>query len=56
MSDDDWSLFAVRPLRFGDVHVIWVKALSKLIRVDGAQGSIDVPGLERSLAKALPRA
>src|SRR5207249_1756486 len=30
----DWPLFA-RPLRFGDVHVVWADALVKLVRARG---------------------
>jgi hypothetical protein len=53
MSDDNWPLITVRPLRFGDVHVLWGKALGKLIHVEDTDGSIDVAALERVLATAL---
>lgn len=56
MSDDNWSLLNFRPLRFGDVYVLWGKALGKLIRGDGTGGSVDVTGLEHALATALPAA
>jgi len=32
VSDDNWSLFGTRPLRFGSVYVVWAKALGKLER------------------------
>jgi hypothetical protein len=53
---DNWSLLDLRPLRFGDVVVLWRRALLKMIRADGVSRSIDVPELERALAIALPRA
>jgi hypothetical protein len=56
MSDDNWSLFNLRPLRFGDVYVLWGEALGKLIRADVTGGSIDVGEVERALATALPAA
>ncbi len=55
VSDENWSLFDLRPLRFDDVYVLWGKALGKLIRA-GSGGSIDVGELERALATALPGA
>jgi Nuclease-related domain len=51
----DWSLFA-RPLRFGDVHVLWPRELAKLIRVEGSLGREQIDELERKLAAALPAA
>jgi hypothetical protein len=51
----DWSLFA-RPLRFGDVHVLWPRALGKLLRADGPLSRDQVTALERRLALALPAA
>jgi hypothetical protein len=56
MSDDNWSLLNFKPLRFGEVYALWGKALGKLIRADREGDPIDVPQLERSLAKALPGA
>ena len=56
MSDDNWSLLSLRPLRFNDVYVLWGKALGKLIRADSTGRSIDVTELERALATALPAA
>jgi hypothetical protein len=56
MSDDNWSLLDFKPLRFGEVYALWVKALRKLIRADRAGQPIDVPELERALAVALPAA
>jgi hypothetical protein len=56
MSDDNWSLLDFRPLRFGEVYALWGKALGKLIRADGQGQKVDVPGLERALAAALPGA
>jgi hypothetical protein len=31
MSFDNWSLLNFRPLRFGDIYVLWGKALGKLL-------------------------
>lgn len=56
MSDDNWSLLDRRPLRFGEVYVLWGKALGKLIRAKGTDGRIDLIKLERMLATALPSA
>lgn len=52
--DADWSLFA-RPLRFGDVYVLWPRALTKLVRAEGALGK-GIGEIERQLALALPAA
>ena len=54
MSDENWSLFDVRPLRFDDVYVLWGRALGKLIRAEGSTGIIDVAAVERALAGSLP--
>jgi hypothetical protein len=51
----DWSLFA-RPLRFGDVHVLWPRALGKLVRSEGPVDATTIVELERRLALALPSA
>ena len=53
--DADWSLFA-RPLRFGDVHVLWPGALGKLIRAEGPLKPEVIAQVERRLALALPPA
>jgi hypothetical protein len=55
-SPDNWSLLDFRPLRFGEVYVLWRKTLLKMIRADCASGEIDVSEVERALATALPRA
>jgi Nuclease-related domain len=54
MSDDNWSIFASRPLRFGDVYALWGKKLGELLRAQGAGPALDVAELERTLAAALP--
>jgi hypothetical protein len=51
-TDADWSLFA-RPLRFGNVHVLWPRALGKLLRADGPLTSELIAQVERRLATAL---
>jgi hypothetical protein len=56
MSDDNWSLLNIRPLRFDEVYVLWGKALGKLIRADRPGKPFDVGALERALAIALPAA
>jgi hypothetical protein len=48
MSDDNWSLLNLRPLRFGDVYVLWGTARGKLIRANRPGGSIHVREVERS--------
>ena len=53
---DNWSLLDLRPLRVGEVYVLWRRALLKLVRADGASGSINVPALERVLATSLQAA
>jgi hypothetical protein len=53
--DADWSLFA-RPLRFGDVHVLWPKALLELLRADGPLTPDVIVSVERRLTLALPPA
>lgn len=54
MSSENWSLLDRRPLRFGDVYVLWGKALGKLIRAEGALTSAQIAEIERELAVALP--
>jgi hypothetical protein len=56
MSDDNWSLLSIRPLRFDNVYVLWGKALGKLIRAEATGDRIEVGDLERALATALPAA
>ncbi len=51
----DFPLLA-RPFRFGDVHVLWPRALAKLIRAQGTVTSADISQIERKLALALPAA
>jgi hypothetical protein len=53
--DADWS-FLARPLRFGDVHVVWPKELGKRLRADGPLSTADIAQMERKLALALPAA
>ena len=53
--DADWSLFA-RPLRFGDVHVLWPRELGKLLRAEGRFDSETVVRVEQRLALSLPPA
>lgn len=54
-TDADWS-FLARPLRFEDVHVLWPRALGKLLRTDGSLTSELIAQVERRLALALPAA
>jgi hypothetical protein len=51
----DWSLFA-RPLEMDRVHVLWPRALGKLIHSEGALGREAIVEIERRLAVALPAA
>lgn len=51
----DWSLFA-RPLRFDDVHVLWPRALRKLLRANGPLTPEVIAQVERRLALELPSA
>ena len=34
ISAENWSLLNFRPLRFGEVYVLWGKALGKLLRTE----------------------
>ncbi len=54
MSSENWALLARRPRRFGDVYVLWGKALGKLIRAEGALTSAQIAEIVRELALALP--
>lgn len=56
MADDNWPLLSVRPLRFGNVYVLWGRALRKLIRAEGPVEALRISELERRLAAALPPA
>ena len=53
--DDDWSLFA-RPIEMEGVHVLWPRALDKLIRTEGPLSRNEIERIERKLALALPAA
>lgn len=48
----DWSLLA-RPLHFGEVHVLWPRALAKLARAGGPLSHEEITEIERRLALAL---
>jgi hypothetical protein len=54
MSPENWSLLNFRPLRFGEIYVLWGKALGKLLRGEAKISSDAVTELERILAVALP--
>jgi hypothetical protein len=56
ISPENWSLLNFRPLRFGEIYVLWEKALGKLLRAEAKISSDAVPELERMLATALPSA
>lgn len=51
----DWSLFA-RPIELGGAHVLWPRALGKLIRSEGTLDRETIERIERTLALALPAA
>ena len=53
--DADWSLFA-RPIEMEGVHVLWPRALGKLIRTEGSLSRDEIARIERKLALALPAA
>ena len=53
--DADWSLFA-RPIQMEGVHVLWPRALGKLIRKEGPLSRDDIAQIERKLALELPAA
>jgi hypothetical protein len=53
--DADWSLFA-RPIEMEGVHVLWPRALGKLIRTEGSLSHDEIARIERKLAQALPAA
>jgi hypothetical protein len=54
ISPENWSLLNFRPLRFGEVYVLWGKALGKILRGEPGISTDDVPKLEHVLATALP--
>jgi len=54
ISPENWSLLNYRPLRFGEVYVLWGKALGKLLRADPKIPRDAVSELERVLAVGLP--
>lgn len=56
MAEEDWSFFALRPLRLGSVYVLWGKALGKLIRAAGNVETADLVEIERALASSLAAA
>jgi hypothetical protein len=56
MQAENWSLLARRPLRFGQVYVLWGKALGKLMRGEARLPVEEIARLERALALALPPA
>jgi hypothetical protein len=51
----DWSLFA-QPMRWGDVYVLWPRALRKLLRSGGPLTSDAIEAIGRRLGLALPPA
>lgn len=54
--DADWSLFA-RPIEMDKVHVLWPRALGKLIQAKkGSLSQDEIERIERKLALALPAA
>lgn len=53
--DADWSLFA-RPIEMEGVHVLWPRALGKLIGTEGSLSRDEIARIERKLAVALPAA
>lgn len=53
--DADWSLFA-RPIEMDGVHVLWPRALGKLIRTDGPLSRDEIERIEQKLALVLPPA
>jgi hypothetical protein len=53
--DADWSLFA-SPIELGGAHVLWPRALGKVIRTQGRLSREQIAGIERQLAHMLPAA
>lgn len=53
--DADWSLLA-RPIELGGAHIVWPRALGKLIRCEGTLDREAISRIERTLALALPPA
>ena len=56
ISPENWSLLKFRPLCFGEIYVLWGKALGKLLRAEAKISSDAVSELENILAVALPSA
>ena len=50
--DSEWPFFA-SPLEFDGVHVLWTRALGKLVRQDGPLDAAAIAVVERRLALAL---
>jgi hypothetical protein len=53
--DADWSLFA-NPIELGGAHVLWPRALGKLVRTEGSLSEEQITAIERQLARMLPGA
>lgn len=53
--DADWSLFA-SPIELGGAHVLWPRALGKLIRTKGSLSREQITAIEQQLARTLPKA
>jgi hypothetical protein len=53
--DAHWSLFA-RPIEMDEVHLLWPRALEKLLRTEGSLSRDEIARVERKLALALPAA
>lgn len=51
--DADWSLFA-RPIEIEGVHVLWPRALGKLVRTEGSLSPDEIARIAGKLALALP--
>ena len=53
--DAEWSLFA-SPIELDGTHVLWPRALGKLIRTNGSLSAEQITTIERQLARTLHRA
>jgi hypothetical protein len=53
--DADWSLFA-SPIELGGAHVLWPRALGKLIHTKGGLSCEEITAIEQRLARMLPKA
>ena len=53
--DADWSLFA-RPIEMDGVHLLWPRALGKLLHTERSLSRDEIARVERELALALPAA